>query len=154
MNVSVNGMLEVMEVVMNSDKYSITLESPTVEEFLNLRNKIGWGELDTNLAKTSLNNSLFHVIVREKSTLIGMGRVVGDGAMYFYIQDVIVDPRYQNTGVGSALMEQIENYLLVAAKKGSTIGLLAAKGKEAFYARYSYIMRPNNSLGNGMCRFV
>ena len=83
-----------------------------------------------------------------------MGRIVGDGAMYFYIQDVIVDPSYQNSGIGSALMEKIERYLSVSAKKGSTIGLLAAKGKEAFYARYNYIIRPNNSLGNGMSRFV
>ncbi len=139
---------------MNSDKYSIKLECPSVEEFLNLRSKIGWGELDFNLAKTSLNNSLFHVIVRDKSQLIGIGRVVGDGAMYFYIQDVIVDPSYQNSGVGSSLMERIENYLSVSAQEGSTIGLLAAKGKEAFYTRYGYILRPSNSLGNGMCRFV
>lgn len=143
-----------MEITVDSDKYFIKLESPSIEEFLNLRDKIGWGELDFNLAKASLNNSLFHVIVRNKSQLIGMGRVVGDGAMYFYIQDVIVDPSYQNSGVGTALMEQIENYLSVAAKKGATIGLLAAKGKEAFYVRYSYILRPSSTLGNGMCRFV
>ena len=139
---------------MNADKYSIELESPSIEEFLNLRNKIGWGELDFNMAKTSLENSLFHVIIRVQSQLIGMGRVVGDGAMYFYIQDVIVDPSYQNSGVGAILMRQIESYLSVAAKKGSTIGLLAAKGKEAFYTRYGYILRPSNSLGNGMCKFV
>jgi len=139
---------------VNADKYSIELESPSIEEFLNLRNKIGWGELDFNMAKTSLENSLFHVIIRVQSQLIGMGRVVGDGAMYFYIQDVIVDPSYQNSGVGAILMRQIESYLSVAAKKGSTIGLLAAKGKEAFYTRYGYILRPSNSLGNGMCKFV
>ena len=121
---------------------------------MNLRNKIGWGELDFNLAKTSLNNSLFHVIIRNQSQLIGMARVVGDGAMYFYIQDVIVDPSYQNSGVGSALMQEIESYLSVAANKGSTIGLLATKGKEGFYARYNYILRPSSSLGNGMCKFV
>ena len=83
-----------------------------------------------------------------------MGRVVGDGAMYFYIQDVIVDPYYQQVGIGSVVMEYIEHYLSVSAKKGSTIGLLAAKEKEAFYAKYGYIKRPNDSLGNGMCRFI
>jgi len=143
-----------MEIAVDFDKYSVKLESPSIEEFLNLRDQIGWGELDFNLAKTSLNNSLFHVIVRDKSQLIGMGRIVGDGAMYFYIQDVIVVPSYQNSGVGSVLMDQIEKYLSVAAKKGSTIGLLAAKGKEAFYTRYGYMLRPSDSLGNGMCRFV
>jgi ribosomal protein S18 acetylase RimI-like enzyme len=83
-----------------------------------------------------------------------MGRIVGDGAMYFYIQDVIVDPSYQGTGVGSILMDQIENYLSVAAQKGSTVGLLAAKGKEDFYIRYDYMLRPSNTLGSGMCKFV
>ena len=51
-------------------------------------------------------------------------------------------------------MEQIERYLSNTVKKGATIGLLAAKGKEEFYSRYDYICRPNKSLGNGMCRFV
>jgi len=139
---------------MSNDRYIIKLESPSPEEFSMLRNKIGWGEVDVNLAKDSLDNSLFHVTIRDKSKLIGMGRVVGDGAMYFYIQDVVVDPNYQNKGIGSALMTKIEIYLLVSARKGSTIGLLAAKGKEAFYAKYGYTQRPNDSLGNGMCRFV
>jgi len=83
-----------------------------------------------------------------------MGRIVGDGAMYFYIQDVVVDPDYQNLGIGSALMKNIENYLFIEAKKGSTIGLLAAKGKEDFYTRYGYTNRPNELLGNGMCKFI
>jgi ribosomal protein S18 acetylase RimI-like enzyme len=136
------------------EQYSIKLESPTVEEFVNLRSKIGWGELDITMAEVSLDSSLFHIIVRDKEQLIGMGRIVGDGAMYFYIQDVIVDPSYQKSGIGSAVMTEIENYLSVTAKKGSTIGLLSAKGKEAFYTRYGYILRPSSSLGNGMCKFI
>ena len=136
------------------DRYNIELRSPSVDEFLSLRNQIGWGEMDSNVARISLKNTLFHVTVRDESTLIGMGRVVGDGAMYFYIQDVVVDPQYQKAGIGAALMTNIEKYLSVNAKKGATIGLLAAKGKEGFYSRYGYIERPNNDLGNGMCRFV
>jgi len=139
---------------MISSNYSIKLQSPSVEEFLSLREKVGWGELDAELAKTSLCNSLFHVVIREKCELVGMARVVGDGAMYFYIQDVIVDPCFQNSGVGSALMEHIEGYLKGAVKKGATVGLLAAKGKESFYTRYGYLLRPSDSLGNGMCKFV
>jgi ribosomal protein S18 acetylase RimI-like enzyme len=139
---------------MDFDKYNLKLESPSAEEFLTLRKKIGWEGVDLDVAKSSLNNTLFHVVIRHQSQLIGMGRVVGDGAMYFYIQDVVVDPEYQNLGIGSALMEQIENYLASATANGATIGLLAAKGKENFYKRYDYIQRPSNSLGHGMCRFV
>jgi predicted GNAT family N-acyltransferase len=143
-----------MSVSMIIDKYELKLEMPSVAEFSQLRKKIGWGDLAAEMAKHSLIHSLFHVTIRDKAQLIAMGRVVGDGSMYFYIQDVIVDPDYQNQGLGHVVMSQIESYLLKAAKKGATIGLLAAQGKEEFYTRYGYILRPDQSLGHGMCKFI
>ncbi|MCW8832226.1 MAG: GNAT family N-acetyltransferase [Colwellia sp.] len=134
--------------------FQLKLASPSVDEFLALRAKVGWQGVADNIARASLDNSLFHVVIYDDVKLVGMGRVIGDGIMYFYIQDVVVDPDYQGLGIGAALMEQVENYLSNTAKEGSTIGLLAAKGKEAFYARYGYIERPNTSLGNGMCKFI
>lgn len=139
---------------MTLANYQIFNESPTVEEFIELRRRVGWGETDVLMAKKSIANSLFHVVVRAQGTLVGMGRVVGDGAMYFYIQDVVVSPEHQNQGIGQLLMDRIEAYLSTAAVKGATIGLLAAKGKEGFYSRYAYMLRPNETLGNGMCKFI
>ncbi|KGJ93365.1 hypothetical protein [Thalassotalea sp. ND16A] len=66
----------------------------TVAEFSELRAKIGWAETEFAMAKNSLANSLFHVVIRDQFKLIGMGRVIGDGSMYFYVQDVVVDPHY------------------------------------------------------------
>lgn len=137
-----------------AEKFCLKLDSPSVEDFLTLRTKVGWGDLDVNIAEKSLKNSLFHVIIRNDGQLVGMGRVVGDGAMYFYIQDVVVDPSYQKQGIGAALMAKIEDYLSNATNQGSTIGLLAAQGKEDFYSRYGYTLRPNSSLGHGMCKFI
>ena len=137
-----------------SDNFQIKLTSPTVHEFLMLREQIGWQSVSEIDAQTSLQNSLFHVTIYIGEQLVGMGRVVGDGVMYFYIQDVVVAPDFQRCGIGAALMEKIENYLLSVAKKGSTIGLLAAKGKESFYSRYGYLERPSAVLGRGMCKFI
>jgi len=140
--------------------YKISKHSPTTQDFIALRAAIGWGETDAAMAKTSLANSLFHVIIEQMNDdgslgeLIAMGRVIGDGAMYFYIQDVMVIPQYQGQGFGNILMKEIEAYLTLTAKKGATVGLLAAKGKEAFYCRFGYQKRPSDSLGNGMCKFV
>jgi predicted GNAT family N-acyltransferase len=143
-----------MEITVLPEKYTLSLTRPSIDDFLQLRKKVGWAELEANLAQKSLNNSLFHVTIYYDQQLIGMGRVVGDGAMYFYIQDVVVDPDFHKQGLGTELMDTIEGYLHCTTAKGSTIGLLAAQAKESFYARYGYIQRPNNDLGHGMCKFV
>jgi GNAT superfamily N-acetyltransferase len=134
--------------------YEILHESPDVSEFIRLRKSIGWGDTDFELADKSLRNSLFNVSIYDGDILIGMGRVVGDGHMYFYVQDVVVEPKYQQKGIGALLMKEIELYLSTNVKTGSTIGLLAAKGKEGFYLQYGYQERSGDPLGKGMCKFV
>lgn len=129
-------------------------QAPEAQEFVQLRADIGWGELDIELAQASLSNSLYHITARAEGKLIAMARVIGDGAMYFYIQDVIVAPSYQGHGLGHQLMEFIEKYLNDAVKKGATVALLAANGKEPFYKRYGYNERTGTPLGLGMCKFI
>nr|WP_275692646.1 GNAT family N-acetyltransferase [Rheinheimera hassiensis] len=97
---------------------------------------------------------MFNTTVRLDGQLIGMARVVGDGFMYFYIQDVIVAPDYRGKGIGHAIMTRVEAYLAKAYTTGATVGLLAAKGKEPFYRRYGFIERDGIELGKGMCRFT
>ncbi|MET1254805.1 GNAT family N-acetyltransferase [Aliikangiella maris] len=143
---------------------------PTPQEFVELRDAAGWGKVSLEMATQSLQHSLFHVTVRlsvelqsksqsmahdaNNESLIAMGRVIGDGFLFFYIQDIVVAPNYQGQGLGHIVMTEIEDYLQVAAKPGATIGLFSAQGKENFYARYGYQKREGNSLGLGMCRFV
>ncbi|MEQ1962699.1 hypothetical protein ABLB69_05885 [Xenorhabdus khoisanae] len=42
-------------------------------------------------------NSLLAICLRDQGKLIGMGRVIGDGACFFHIVDIMVDPDYQLT---------------------------------------------------------
>ncbi|WP_448549933.1 GNAT family N-acetyltransferase [Thalassotalea fusca] len=135
-------------------QFNVTYEPPNVSEFSALRATIGWGNTCLDMASVSLNNSLFHVTVREGEKLIAMGRVIGDGAMFFYVQDVVVDPSNQNQGLGKLVMEHIEAYLAKVVKKGATVGLLASKGKEGFYQKFGYCARNGENLGMGMCKFV
>lgn len=141
-------------VLINTVKVEINNEKPTPEEFFVLRANVGWDNTDLKTISVGLEQSLFHVTARIETKLIGMGRIIGDGAMFFYVQDVVVAPDFQGKGVGHLLMEQIEKYLSKNATKGSTIGLLSAQGKEPFYSRYGYLQRTGTPLGFGMCKFV
>lgn len=139
---------------MKTPGYITTDQPPTAAEYLALRCKVGWDSVELNTAQNSLNNSLFNTTVRLDGQLIGMARVVGDGFMYFYIQDVIVDRDYHGLGIGHMLIARVEAYLAKACTTGATVGLLAAKGKEPFYRRYGFIERDGVELGKGMCRFT
>ena len=139
---------------MKSSNPEINYNAPKIQEFVELRRLVGWGSTDPELARASLSASLFHVTLYENNELIAMGRVVGDGHMYFYIQDVIVHPAAQGRGLGAQLMNEIESYLDKVVRKGATVGLLAAKGKEEFYGQYGYLERSGEPLGMGMCKFI
>lgn len=134
--------------------YCLKQEAPSAKKFSELRIKAGWGYIDLEMAQHSLDNSLFHVIACIDNKIIGMARVVGDGIMYFYIQDLVVEPKFQQMGIGKALMKEIETYLSKIAKKGATIALLSAQGKETFYAGFGYIERSGEPLGKAMCKFI
>ncbi|WP_215398321.1 GNAT family N-acetyltransferase [Rheinheimera oceanensis] len=139
---------------MKTHGYITTDQPPTSAEYIALRCKVGWDSVELSTAQNSLNSSLFTTTVRLDGKLIGMARVVGDGFMYFYIQDVIVDPAHQGCGIGHVVMTRVEAYLAKACTTGATVGLLAAKGKELFYRRYGFIERDGTELGKGMCRFT
>jgi len=57
---------------------------PQAAEYVAFRNITGGHPLDMPAADAALAHSLFGVVVRdEASGLIGIGRVVGDGALFF-----------------------------------------------------------------------
>ncbi|WP_105168031.1 GNAT family N-acetyltransferase [Pseudoalteromonas sp. T1lg23B] len=133
---------------------SLTNQAPNAEQFILLRSKVGWTNPEPDTVQVSLDNSLFHICVYIASRLVGYGRIVGDGAMYFYVQDIVIDPDHQNQGLGTLVMHEIELFLAGSAKSGATIALLAAYGKEKFYSKFGYSSRTGEPLGLGMCKFV
>lgn len=109
----------------------------TVNEYIQLCDAVGWKEyMNYDVTENSLQHSLFGVVVRDDDKTIGMGRVVGDGYIYFYIQDIAVMPEYQGQGIGQRIMKEITSYLKEYAPSQAFIGLFASAGKEAFYQKF------------------
>lgn len=133
---------------------TLTTRPPEAKAFADLRETAGWNNPAMEVIQKSIDNSLFWVCLYSEETLIGCGRLIGDGAMYFYLQDVILHPDFQELGLGARIMESINGYIAEHCPAGSTAGLLAAKGKEGFYTKYGFIERNGEPLGHGMSRFI
>jgi GNAT superfamily N-acetyltransferase len=133
--------------------YQIIEKLPSSEEYLYLRQLVGWNLLERDVVEKALPASLYCVCAVVDRTVIGMARIIGDGGLAYYIQDVIVIPEYQRKGIGTQLMNKIMEYIRTNAYNNSVIGLMAAKGKEPFYTRYGFTIRPDSNLGSGMTIF-
>jgi len=121
--------------------------SPTVTEYTSLRDLVGWWETDENITDIALKNSLFSVVAIKHEAVIGYGRIIGDGGLYFYIQDLIVHPEFQNKGLGKSLMKELMDYIKANAKSGAFVGLMAAKGLEKYYEPFGFKARDEDAPG-------
>jgi len=127
---------------------------PKAIEYNYLRQKVGWGEYGIEVIEKALPNSLYSVCVFDDDQIIGMGRVIGDHGLCFYIQDIIVLPDYQGKSIGKNIMIRVMQYIELNSSNNSIIGLMSAFGKEEFYEKFGFTKRPNEKLGCGMTLFV
>lgn len=127
-----------------------------VNTYLSLRAEVGWKPLTEKQAKTAIEGSLLTVVAYDKDKPVGMGRLVGDGAVICYIQDLIVIPEYQGMGVGNQIIESLIDYVEEIQLPGTQmmLDLMCAVGRESFYKKYGFITRPTDKLGPGMIRYI
>ncbi|WP_292464863.1 GNAT family N-acetyltransferase [Methanolobus sp.] len=130
--------------------YTIEEKLPSVEEYIHLRQSVGWPCPGNRSIEKSLSNSIYCVCAVENDRVIGMSRLVGDHSFIYFVADVIVLPEYQNQGIGTSLMERIMSYLKGNVQEYSYITLMSAKGKEAFYEKFGFFKRPTGDYGYGM----
>lgn len=135
--------------------FKINNRIPSAKEYNELRVAVQWPTLDEKLVKQGLSNSLCAVVVQDaKGKVVGMGRIVGDNAIYFHIQDVIVRPEFQRQGIGKLIMNELMSYVNRTGGKNSNVGLMSSKGREAFYRSFGFLDRPSEKFGCGMIKIL
>ncbi len=79
------------------------------DEILRLYTQVGWTAYteDMPALERGYKNSLYILAAYENDQLIGIIRVVGDGATVILIQDIIVCPERQRQGIGTALLKAV-----------------------------------------------
>ncbi|MBM7553123.1 GNAT family N-acetyltransferase [Thalassobacillus pellis] len=70
---------------------------------------VGWSAYTEDMPRLErgINNSLKVLSAWHNQDLIGLIRVIGDGETIIYIQDILVQEKYQNNGIGSLLLDEV-----------------------------------------------
>ena len=128
---------------MEEIRYELVDNVLSAEDFVRLKMAAGFIERPLSQVEKALKNGLFNVSAICDGQVVGMGRLVGDGAMYWYLQEIIVLPEYQGKGIGKSIVNRLLEHIKSAAMPGTIIdiGLTAVKGKEPFYEKFGFVVR-------------
>ena len=130
-------------------EYTNTLSA---KEYCQLREAVGWAAIPEDQADSGLAHSDYIAACRDGDEILGCARIFWDKGYIAYLADVMVKPQYQGQGIGKALVSRCIQYIDSQLKPGWRIKIVivAAKGKEAFYEKFGFQIRPNENDGPGM----
>ena len=132
---------------MTQDALRFSCERPSVGDYLKLRVDAGMGEKVYAHAKTALAGSLYTACLYDGEALVAFGRVVGDGAISFVVNDIMVHPSYRRQGLGDRIMSAIDEYFDQHAYTDSYICLIANQPADTLYLKHKFTYLPDYKCG-------
>lgn len=126
---------------MSEEQTDIRIERrvPTPEEHRRLAGRVGWEHgFHWPSVPDSLERSLAGVVATAGGHVVGMGRLVGDGVLYFYLQDVAVDPDWQDQGIGHQIVEALLAHIRGVSAGPVFVGLFATESAMRLYRRNGF----------------
>ncbi|MCL2107743.1 MAG: GNAT family N-acetyltransferase [Oscillospiraceae bacterium] len=116
----------------------------TYEDYKALRDAVKWKNVSERQFEAGLKNALYISIIKDNDRAVGLIKGLGDGGYYWLLAELIVHPDYQGHGFGKALVEGFLKHVdgLAVAGESLHITTASAKGKESFYEKFGFKIRP------------
>jgi GNAT superfamily N-acetyltransferase len=128
-------------------EYSVIERTPTVTEYNCIRQSAGLSVKDEVAAAQGLAGTLYAVCIEHEGVAIGIGRVIGDGGLFFDVVDVAVVAEHWRKGVGNLIMNALMSYVDAHARPSSIVCLMANRGIAAFYEKFGFKARDPDMPG-------
>ena len=109
-----------------------------IEIYQDLRNRCGLSDKTEQACKVGLQNSLHSVMLEHNGSIIGMGRLIGDGGCYCQVVDLCVLPEYQGKGYGKKIMEHIMKYIDKHLPSSCHVSLLTDRDTPILYKKFGF----------------
>lgn len=132
---------------MTTEEYQVADVLPQPAEFCQLRKAAGLSPRQLESATIGLRNSIMGVSIRKNNQLVGMARLIGDGATFFEVVDVAVLPAEQRQGLGTKLMQHIQAYLQTHVPTDATVTLIADIPADRLYEKFDFQPTAPGSIG-------
>lgn len=114
---------------------------PTAKEYQHLVSAVGWSSpMNDAMAELRLAAVVFGAVAEDIASgeIVGCALLLGDRASFYYVKDVMVHPHWQGKRVGTALMQELTNWLEKNAADNSLVALISGETLEPFYQQFGF----------------
>ena len=136
-----------MTATTDDDGYELLDRFPGIDDYRRLRVATGLSQRSAEAAARGLPNTIFGVSVLHGGSVIGMGRIIGDGGCFFMVVDIAVEPAHQKRGLGKRIMSALDSWLRANAPVSSNVSLFADGEAKRLYAQYGFVEAGPVSVG-------
>lgn len=132
--------------------YRIAMRAPSCEEYLRLRQEAGLTPRSAEAAQAGLPHSFLAAVAERANEAVGMGRVVGDGGLFFQVVDIAVLPAHQGKGLGKRVMAALMEELRRRVPAEAYVSLIADGEASRLYAQFGF--EPTAPASIGMAQWL
>jgi len=87
------------------------------------------------------------VLVKYKNSVVGMGRIIGDGGCFFQIVDIVVEPEHQGRGLGKLIMSELMEFANRELPETAFVSLMADVPADRLYEQFGFVTTAPRSVG-------
>jgi ribosomal protein S18 acetylase RimI-like enzyme len=111
----------------------IVRRTPTALEFESLLVSVGFRGHDPASTELALANTLFCICAMDEKEVIGLGRIVGDGAISLLLTNIMVRPSYQRRGIGTRIVRELLSCVEELPHRNIVLEVAPLPGSQEFY---------------------
>jgi ribosomal protein S18 acetylase RimI-like enzyme len=113
---------------------------PTPEEHLVLIQAVGWAGTKDRPERSAqvLSGARFGVVAVAGDRAVGMGMILGDGATFAYVKDIVVLPEWQGRGIGTRIVDALLAIIRRSRPAGMLVTLFTGQHHAKFYERFGF----------------
>ena len=130
----------------------IVARKPTPAEYESVVASVGFRSHDHAAVDVALANTPYCVCAVDGKEVIGLGRIIGDGAISFLLTNVMVRPSHQRRGIGSRIVRVLCEAVEALPYHNIVVEAVPLPGLQSFYERLGF--RASRTATPGMVRWV
>lgn len=137
-----------MRILSEFSGYRILERLPNAPEYLTIARQINGSVYpDDVVISKALEHSLYGVVAEHNDQIIGMGRIIGDDATLFIIQDVLVLPAFNGLSIETAILDALLIHLEDHAPDHSAVISLPSITSITFYEQLGFKTTAPHAFG-------